>query len=73
MKTEKEKLLNTLCLKFRKDIIKMLYEVRSGHPGGSLSVIEIMTVLYFDVLNIDSKNPNDHNRDIFILSKGHAA
>jgi transketolase len=44
-----------------------------GHLGGSLSSIDIMTVLYFDILNINSKNLNDPDRDRFILSKGHAS
>ncbi|TDT68122.1 transketolase-like protein, partial [Hypnocyclicus thermotrophus] len=55
----------------RKDIVTMICKSKSGHPGGSLSIIDIMTVLYFDEMNID--NPKDPNRDRFILSKGHAA
>ncbi len=58
----------------RKDIIKMIYSAQSGHPGGSLSVIDILTTIYFDgFLNYDSQNPEDENRDYCILSKGHAA
>ncbi len=57
----------------RKNIIEMLTESGSGHPGGSLSAVEIMTTLYFNEMNIDVKNPNNPNRDRFILSKGHAA
>ncbi|MCL2320160.1 MAG: transketolase, partial [Treponema sp.] len=44
----------------------------SGHPGGSLSAADIMTALYFDILNVDPKNPLDPERDRFVLSKGHA-
>lgn len=57
----------------RKDIIEMIYKAGSGHPGGSLSIIDIVTYLYFEKMNIDSKNPKMENRDKFILSKGHAA
>lgn len=57
----------------RKDIVKMLTESKSGHPGGSLSAVEIMTTLYFDEMNIDPKNCKNPDRDRFVLSKGHAA
>lgn len=57
----------------RKDIIEMLYESQSGHPGGSLSACDILATLYFKSMNIDSKNPKKEDRDRFILSKGHAA
>jgi transketolase len=57
----------------RKDIIKMLTESASGHPGGSLSAVEILTTLYFNTMNIDPENPKDLDRDRFVLSKGHAA
>lgn len=57
----------------RKDIIETIYSARSGHPGGSLSVIDIVTYLYFEKMNIDPQNPKMENRDKFILSKGHAA
>ena len=57
----------------RKDIIDTIYHAGSGHPGGSLSVIDIVTYLYFEKMNIDAKNPNMENRDRFILSKGHAS
>ncbi len=51
----------------------MLHGAQSGHPGGSLSVCEILTSLYFEKAEIDPKNPKDPNRDRIILSKGHAA
>ena len=50
----------------------MIYKVKSGHPGGSLSAAEIVSVLYFDILRIDPCNPRWEDRDRFILSKGHA-
>ena len=62
-----------LCKKFRIELIKCLHTVGSGHPGGSLSATEIITTLYFHELNVNPKNPNDPDRDRFILSKGHAA
>ena len=51
----------------------MLTESASGHPGGSLSATDIMTVLFFKEMNIDPNNEKDPNRDRFVLSKGHAA
>ena len=57
----------------RKDIIDMVYNASSGHIGGALSLVEIMHVLYFKVMNIDPKNPEMSERDYFILSKGHAS
>jgi len=56
----------------RKSIIEMIHLAQSGHPGGSLSAVEIVTALYFHVMNIDPQNPNWEKRDRFILSKGHA-
>jgi transketolase len=57
----------------RKRIIKMIGKANSGHPGGSLSAIDIITTLYFGVMRHDPENPSWANRDRFILSKGHAA
>lgn len=57
----------------RRHIIDMIYEAKSGHVGGSLSCIDILTVLYFHILKHDPKNPNWKDRDRFILSKGHSA
>lgn len=57
----------------RAGIIKSLHAAGSGHPGGSLSAADIVTALYFKVMNIDPENPKMDNRDKFILSKGHAA
>ena len=56
----------------RRDIIKMLHIAKSGHPGGSLSELEILIALYYEVMNIDPKNPSKEDRDLFVLSKGHA-
>lgn len=57
----------------RKSIIEEVYNAASGHPGGSLSAADILTVLYFYQMNIDPKDPKNENRDRFVLSKGHAS
>ena len=57
----------------RQDIIREVYSANSGHPGGSLSCADIMTALYFEVMNIDPADPAKEGRDKFVLSKGHAA
>ena len=56
----------------RIDIVKSIHAAGSGHPGGSLSAADILTALYFEVMNIDPDNPEMKERDKFILSKGHA-
>lgn len=65
--------IKELCNRFRIDLIDLLHEKQTGHPGGSLSLTEILTVLYFKELNIDPKNPTWENRDLLVLGKGHAA
>ncbi|PRR84277.1 transketolase [Clostridium vincentii] len=72
MKKNKEELIQ-ISKQIRKDIVEMLTESASGHPGGSLSATDILTTLFFNELNINPKNPKDENRDRFVLSKGHAA
>ncbi len=62
-----------MAKKIRIDIIEEVAAAGSGHPGGSLSVADIMATLYFDKMNIDPKNPNWEDRDRLILSKGHVA
>lgn len=57
----------------RKGIIEAVYSNQSGHPGGSLSVADILTVLYFNEMNIDEKNPKWEDRDRLVLSKGHCS
>lgn len=57
----------------RRDILLMLYESKSGHPGGSLSAIDVIMYLFLKVMKYDPKNPMMEDRDRFILSKGHAA
>lgn len=57
----------------RQDIIRMVHHAKAGHVGGDLSVVDILTVLYFHVMRIDPRRPDDKNRDRFLLSKGHCA
>ncbi|MDD3337381.1 MAG: transketolase [Lachnospiraceae bacterium] len=57
----------------RRDIIEMMHNSRAGHVGGDLSVIDILTALYFQVMNVSPENAKDPNRDRFLLSKGHCA
>lgn len=77
MLTQQELLdLKKSATNIRRNILKMIHNAKSGHPGGSLSAADILTVLYKKCLNIPKdwdKNPNFKNRDRFILSKGHAS
>ena len=65
--------LQAIAKKVRRHIVEMIGAAKSGHPGGSLSAVEILTTLYFDVMKHDPANPKWPERDRFILSKGHAA
>ena len=65
--------LTKKAVEIRKGIIEAVYWAQSGHPGGSLSVADILTVLYFNEMNIDEKNPNWEDRDRLVLSKGHCS
>lgn len=65
--------LETLATTIRRKAVQMVYTAKSGHPGGSLSLADILSVLYFRELRIDPQNPSDPNRDRVVLSKGHAS
>ena len=65
--------LEAIAKKLRRHVISMVSNAGSGHPGGSLSAADIVTALYFKVMQHDPKNPRWEDRDRFILSKGHAA
>lgn len=65
--------LKKIACKVRMHIIEGTYNAKSGHPGGSLSVTDMLTYLYFKQMNVDPKNPKMDNRDRFVLSKGHCA
>lgn len=66
-------MLNLNAYKIRRHILDGVYNAASGHPGGSLSIAEIMSVLYFKEMNVDVNNPKNPDRDRFVLSKGHCA
>ena len=65
--------LKSISTKIRKDIVDIVYNAQSGHPGGSLSCADILTVLYFKQMRIREKEPNWEERDRFVLSKGHCS
>ena len=61
------------AVKIRQGIIESTYHAKSGHPGGSLSIAELLSYLYFQEMNVDPADPKKIDRDRFVLSKGHAA
>ncbi len=65
--------LKRKALDIRKDIIWEVYSAGSGHPGGALSITDVLTVLYFNHMNINPEKPDDENRDRLVLSKGHSS
>jgi transketolase len=69
----KQKELELLACKVRMGIIEGVHAAKSGHPGGSLSIADVLTYLYFNKMNIDPANPEKADRDRLVLSKGHAA
>ena len=71
-KTKKTELKKLAC-KVRMGVIEGTFNAKSGHPGGSLSIADIITYLYFEEMNVDPKNPAFEDRDRFVLSKGHTA
>lgn len=72
---EKSKIteLSRIANNLRLGIIEGVYNAKCGHPGGSLSIADIMAYLYFEEMRVDPKNPKDPDRDRFVLSKGHTA
>ena len=65
--------LSRVCSQVRRDIINMTANAGSGHPGGSLSAVELMVSVFYNHMRVDPQNPKAENRDRFVLSKGHAA
>lgn len=65
--------LKLTALDIRRDIVEMMWQAGSGHIGGSLSCVEILTALYFHIMKIDPLNPSWEDRDRFVISKGHSA
>ncbi|MCI8412324.1 MAG: transketolase [Clostridia bacterium] len=73
MKIKEINELKVIAKKVRRGILEQVYTAQSGHPGGSLSIADILTVLYFNEMNIDEKNPKWEDRDRLVLSKGHCS
>lgn len=73
MDNEQKKQLEITAAKARIGVIEGVYNAKSGHPGGSLSIVDLLTYLYFNRMYVDPKNPDLPDRDRFVLSKGHAA
>src|SRR5713101_3335843 len=70
-KTSNAAELAAICKRMRRELIEMITAAKSGHPGGSLSAVEILVTLFFDVMRHDPSNPKWNDRDHFVLSKGH--
>lgn len=70
---ENTKTLAVNATKARLLAVQMVHDAASGHPGGSLSCLDVLTTLYFHVMRVDPKNPKDPDRDRFVMSKGHCA
>ncbi len=73
MTTNERNELQKIACKVRMGIIEGVYNAKSGHPGGSLSIADLLTYLYFNKMKVDPKNPKWENRDRLVLSKGHCA
>lgn len=73
MDKKRAKELELIAYKIRRHALEAVYSAGSGHPGGSLSIAEVMSVLYFEEMRVDPKNPKDANRDRFVMSKGHCS
>ena len=73
MDTKRKTELAIIANRVRKHALTGVYNAQSGHPGGSLSVADVLTLLYFEVMNFDPKNPKMADRDRLVLSKGHTA
>lgn len=65
--------LKTIAANVRKNVLTAVHAASSGHPGGSLSIADVLTLLYFEVMNVDPEKPKNPDRDRFVLSKGHCA
>ncbi len=73
MVESRKKELSRIAYQIRRGALDAVYSAASGHPGGSLSIAEILTYLYFEEMNVDPKDPKKADRDRFVLSKGHAS
>ena len=73
MDAKTKKQLEIIACKARMGVIEGTFNAKSGHPGGSLSICEVLSYLYFAEMNVDPSNPDKKDRDRFVLSKGHCA
>ena len=73
MENSKLKQLKLTAAKARLLAVEMVHAASSGHPGGSLSCMDVLTDLYFSQMHVDPKNPHDPDRDRFVMSKGHCS
>ena len=73
MQQMRKEQLAKIASQVRLNILEEVHAAKSGHPGGSLSIAEVMTYLYFEEMNVDPANPKNPDRDRFVLSKGHTA
>lgn len=73
MEKSKVQALAVNATKARLLAVKMVHDAASGHPGGSLSCLDVLTTLYFDIMKVDPRNPQDPDRDRFVMSKGHCS
>ncbi|MBP3396733.1 MAG: transketolase, partial [Clostridia bacterium] len=73
MEQAKKQQLAKIANQLRLDIVEEVHAAKSGHPGGSLSIADIITYLYYEEMNVNPQNPADPDRDRFVLSKGHTA
>lgn len=73
MDASTKKNLQKIACKVRMGVIEGTYNAKSGHPGGSLSISDTLTYLYYNKMNVDPKDPDNADRDRFVLSKGHTA
>ena len=64
--------LKNKAIQIRKELLQMIYDAKTGHTGGSLSSVDILVALYYEIMKIDPKNPKWESRDRFVLSKGHS-
>jgi transketolase len=72
MNAEQKEYLEQQAREIRKSVIRAIGAAGLGHIGGSLSVVDVITVLYYDIMNVDPSDPQKRGRDMFVLSKGHA-
>ena len=73
MEKAKKQFLSKTAAQVRLNVLAGTHAAKSGHPGGSLSITDVLTYLYFEEMNVDPKNPQKPDRDRFVLSKGHTA